>query len=550
MFAFGVWDRKERELHLVRDRCGEKPLYYGWNGDAFLFGSELKALLAYPGFEAMIDRDALVLYLRYGYISAPHSIYRGIFKLLPGTILTIADVRPGEVPEPRPYWSAAKHIESGLEHPFIGSDEDAIVQLEDLLRDAVGQQMQADVPLGAFLSGGIDSSLVVALMQSLSGRPVRTFTIGFDEARFNEANHARAVAARLGTEHTETYVRPAEAMGVLPKLASIYDEPFADSSQIPTLLVSQLAKQFVTVSLSGDGGDELFAGYNWYTWTQTLWKRLGCLPRGVRSAIASICDGLSPMGWDRLLTLVSPTLPRGLRGSISGDRVYKLAALIRGMENPMSVYEHLVARWHDSSSVVLGTDGPLTTLGAADLDVDQNEIITTLLYVNFADYLPNDILTKVDRSTMAVSLESRAPLLDHRIVEFASRLPMSMKLRNGQSKWLLRQVLYRHVPRKMVDRPKSGFSIPIDSWLRGPLRDWAEHLLDENRMRQEGFLDPGIIRRTWNEHLSGQRKWQHKIWCVLMFQAWMEDRRMHSTNTLNGRATAEGELANANPWSH
>lgn len=433
MFAFAVWDRQTYTLTLGRDRFGEKPLYYGWQGrgnDAvFLFGSELKALRAHPAFESNINRGALSLYMRHNYIPAPYSIYEGVGKLSPGCLLTVS-LQQRE-PKVWAYWSFAQVAESGAANVFVGSDDQAVDELEALLKDAVRQQMMADVPLGAFLSGGVDSSTVVALMQAQSSRPVKTFTIGFNEEGYNEAIHAKAVARHLGTEHTELYVTAERALSVISRLPTLYDEPFSDSSQIPTFLVSQLARQHVTVSLSGDAGDELFCGYNRYE---------------------------------------PPTLLTGNRPALSGlDDVQRMMAL------------------------------------------------------DMMTYLPDDILTKVDRAAMGVSLETRVPFLDHRVVKFAWRVPQAMKLRDGVSKWILRQVLYRHVPKKLIERPKMGFGVPIDTWLRGPLKDWAEALLDEGRLRREGYFNPALVRAKWAEHLSGKRNWQYHLWDVLIFQTWLEE---------------------------
>jgi asparagine synthase (glutamine-hydrolysing) len=522
MFGFALWDREQKKLHLVRDRVGEKPVYYGWSGDAFLFGSELKALRAFPGFDARIDRDVLAPYLQFGYIPAPFSIYRGIFKLIPGTILTITADEMNREPTPAPYWSAAQSVEAGRAGRLEEAGEGwAVDRLETLLRDAVGQQMVADVPLGAFLSGGIDSSVVVALMQAQSDRPVKTFTIGFHEKEYNEALHARQVAEHLGTEHTELYVTPEEAMAVVPELPAIYDEPFADSSQIPTLLVSRLARKEVTVSLSGDGGDELFAGYPWYRWSPEIWRRIGWMPRALRLAAARALDGVPTAAWDGILSGVGRLLPGEVGRFASGDRIHKLARLVAKSNGPVDVCRNLLGRWDGKPPLLIAPEARPSWVNG-DLADDPDDVLGRLMYSDLVDYLPDDILAKVDRSSMAASLESRAPLLDHRVVEFAWRLPKSMRVRDGRGKWLLRQVLYRHVPAELIDRPKMGFVVPIDAWLRGPLRDWAEALLDEGRLRAEGFFDPAPIRRKWEEHLSGKRNWQHELWRVLMFETWLE----------------------------
>lgn len=520
MFAFALWDRTERVLYLVRDRLGEKPLYYGRMGRSILFGSELKALRAHPDFKGEINRDALALYLRHNCIPAPYSIYRGIYKLPPGTMLAVSD-RDAPFPGPVQYWSAREAAEHGLAAPFTGSTEEAIAALDGLLRDAVGLQMVADVPLGVFLSGGIDSSTVVALMQAQSDRPVKTFTIGFNETGYNEAEHAKAVARHLGTEHTEFYVTPEEAMAVIPRLPALYDEPFADSSQIPTFLVSEMARRSVTVSLSGDGGDELFAGYNRYFWGRSIWKRVGWMPQPLRVAAAAALTAVSPQRWDRVFAAAKSLLPSKLKQSTPGDKLHKLAEVL-AVDSPEAMYRGLASHWKDPASVVLGASEPPTALTDRRLWSDLPDFTQRMMYLDTVTYLPDDILVKVDRASMGVSLEARIPFLDHRVVEFAWRLPLSMKVRDGQGKWLLRQVLYQYVPKELIERPKAGFGVPIDAWLRGPLRDWAEDLLGARRLAEERFFDPVPIRDKWNEHLSGARNWQYYLWDVLMFQAWLD----------------------------
>ena len=522
MFAFALWDRRERVLYLARDRFGEKPLYYGWQGRSFLFGSELKALRQHPDWVGEIDRDALALYMRHNYVPAPWSIYQGIHKLMPGTLLRIPeDCPPGHLPDPQPYWSAIEIVEQGIATPFEGSDEDAVEALESLLRDTLDDKMISDVPLGAFLSGGYDSSLVVALMQSLSTQPVKTFSIGFHEAGYNEAHHAKAVAGHLGTDHTELYVTPEEAMAVIPRLPDLYDEPFADSSQIPTFLVSQLARQQVTVSLSGDGGDELFGGYNRYAQGRQIVDRLQRLPGAARLLVAKGLKALPPSAWNRVFQLLGPVLPRRLRVPLPGDKLHKLAGVL-GRGGDRALYKGLVSHWNEPEKVVLGGRELPTALTDPKRQARLEDFTDYMMFTDLVSYLPDDILVKVDRAAMGVSLETRVPLLDHRVVEFAWRLPRRLKVRDGQGKWVLRQVLYRYVPREIMNRPKMGFGVPIDHWLRGPLRDWAESLLDEGRLRREGWFDPAPIRRKWQEHLSGERNWAYHLWDVLMFQAWLE----------------------------
>ena len=515
MFAFALWDRQEAKLHLARDRMGEKPLYYGWSDNTFLFGSELKALRAHRDFKSTIDREALASFLRYGYIRAPRSIYQGIYKLPPASYLTMSNTFGNEIPTPVAYWSPK---EVATSDQSTCSDSDAVESLDALIRDAVGMQMVADVPLGAFLSGGIDSSTIVALMQAQSSRPVKTFTIGFNEKSHNEAFYAAAVAKHLRTEHTELYVTPDVAMAVIPRLPVLYDEPFADSSQIPTYLVAHLAAQHVTVSLSGDGGDELFAGYEWYRTTQNIWNKLNIIPSPLRRATAAAFTSLSTSRWDQLLSVV----PGALKGRVTGDRLHKLAHVIESSSSPENVYENLIAKWNGHETLVLGTTGCHPFLPPSESLYAGPNAIDRLMHLDLLTYLPDNILCKVDRASMGVSLESRAPLLDHRIVEFALRTPLNQKIRQNRGKWLLRQVLQKYVPQDLIDRPKMGFCVPIDTWLRTGLKDWAEDLLSENRLEQEGILCPAPIRQKWTEHLSGQRNWQHHLWHVLMFQSWLE----------------------------
>ncbi|WP_404303062.1 asparagine synthase (glutamine-hydrolyzing) [Alicycliphilus denitrificans] len=522
MFAFAVWDKAQRVLTLARDRLGEKPLYYGWQGQghqaSFLFGSDLAALKAHPAFAADIDRNALCLLMRHNAIAAPHSIYQGIHKLPPGHLLTVSLARRD--PVLAPYWSLPTVAERGVAQPFAGTDVQAVDALEDLLKDVVRQQMVADVPLGAFLSGGIDSSTVVALMQAQSSRPVKTFTIGFDEEGYNEAVHAKAVARHLGTDHTELYVTPQQALDVIPKLPGLYSEPFSDSSQIPTFLVSQLARQQVTVSLSGDAGDELFAGYNRYIQGHNRWGTVNRIPRPLRRHAASVFTSVSPNGWNALLGPIQPMLPHRLRMANMGEKLHKVAGVLasRSVEE---LYLGLVTHW-EPNDLVLGSQEPLTHLRGKPLPLTGLNDVQRMMALDAITYLPDDILVKVDRAAMGVSLETRVPFLDHRVVEFAWALPQHMKLRDGVGKWVLRQVLYRYVPKALIERPKMGFGVPIDSWLRGPLRDWAEDLLDESKLRQQGFFNPAPIRQKWAQHLSGQRNWQYHLWDVLMFQAWLD----------------------------
>ncbi len=519
MFAIALWDRQARVLHLLRDRVGKKPLYVGWQSGVLLFGSELKALRRHPAFEARIDRLALGGYFQHSYVPGPRSIYVGIQKLPPGTCASIPlGAPPGDL-TPQAYWLAESLIREASCCPFQGSEREAVGAVRQLLLQAVGDRMVADVPVGAFLSGGIDSSLVVSLMQAQSRHKVRTFSIGFDEAEYNEAHFARAVADHLGTDHTELYVQPAEALAVVPDLPAVYDEPFSDSSQIPTLLVSRLARQQVTVALSGDGGDELFGGYNRYFQGQKIWNSIRLLPIAVRKTLGWCLTRITPAHWDRMLKAVQK---RGghLPGGLTGDRIHKLAGVL-GVDGLDSMYARLVSYWDPPMGVVLGMDLEPSTWKPLDGGIHLQNPVLRMMYLDLVTYLVDDILVKVDRASMATSLEVRAPLLDQRLLAFAWSLPMSMKVRGGEGKWILRELLSEWVPRHFTDRPKMGFGVPIDSWLRGPLRGWAEDLLDPARLRREGFLDPAPIQLKWQEHLSGRRNWQHHLWGVLMFESWL-----------------------------
>jgi asparagine synthase (glutamine-hydrolysing) len=515
MFAFALWDRQERRLSLVRDRLGIKPLYYGWVGGNFVFASELKAIRQFPGFQGCIDRNILALYMRFNYVPAPHSIYEGIFKLQAGHILTVGSAEAA--PVSAPFWSAVETARAGVHSRIQGSDREVVDQLEEKLQEAVRLRMIADVPLGAFLSGGIDSTTVVALMQSLSGRPVKTFTIGFHEEAYNEATHAKKIAAHLGTEHTELYLTPQDALDVVPLLASMYDEPFADSSQIPTHLVSKLAREHVSVALSGDGGDELFGGYFRYALLTSLWRMIKRVPGPLARSAARAIHAVPPGGFDRWLSPLP--LPRAMK-KYPGQKLHRLANHL-AMQDPADIYLRELSQWPDPRLIVPDSHEPDTVSGTmAGLKWLPSEMEMAML-TDLIHYLPDDILTKVDRASMAVSLEARVPILDHRVVEFAWRLPMRFKVRDGKAKWVLRQVLYRHVPQELVERPKMGFGVPIDSWLRGPLREWAESLLSPQSLRRSGFLAVEPIRKKWDEHLSGARNWQYLLWTVLMFQDWL-----------------------------
>lgn len=530
MFAFALWDRVERRLFLARDRLGEKPLYYGWQGGVLLFASELKAMRAHPSWRGEVDRGALALLLRHNYIPAPHSIYRDIFKLMPGSFAVFdadAVVRrdfspwpdtPGRL-SPRSYWTL--HAVVGHDGPGRAEPDslEATDRLDVLLREAVKGQMVADVPLGALLSGGVDSSAVVAAMQAQSATPVRTFTIGYEEREYNEAHHARAVAHHLGTDHRELVATPADALALIPRLPEVYDEPFADSSQIPTLLVSHLARTQVTVTLSGDGGDELFGGYPRYIWAERIWRKWRRLPAGLRAALGRAIRGIPVGAWDRLLAAPAKIGIGHFAVRHPGAKAHRVGELLAA-EDAQAVYRRLLSHWPYPEALARGAREPETAFTRARDWPELPEFTERCMFLDTLTYLPDDVLVKVDRASMNASLEVRVPLLDHRIVEFAWSLPLSLRVRRGRAKWLLREVLNRYVPRELIERPKMGFSAPIDRWLRGPLRDWAEDLLGESRLQREGFFDPAPIRRKWQEHLSGRHDWQYPLWDVLMFQAW------------------------------
>jgi len=530
MFAFALWDRQQQQLYLIRDRLGEKPLYYGWMGRTFLFGSELKALLAHRSFVPVIDCHSLLGFLRYNYVPAPRSIYKNVYKVPPATLLNLKSTDSSPEIRVANYWSAKAAVLDGIAEPFQGSMEEAVSRLDELLRDSIRLRMLADVPVGAFLSGGIDSSTVVSMMQAEGRASVRTFSVGFRSNEYNEAVQAGRIAKHLGTEHTELYVSENDIIATISKLPRIYDEPFADSSQIPALLVSQLARKHVTVSLSGDGGDELFGGYNRYLWAPRIWRRVGWLPKSARLMMAGLLNSLSPQSWDVIFDTVNGSLPKASQARHTGDKLQKLAEVMAA-DNPKHMYQMLVS----------GQQNPTTLLSKAlyemdfqkEKDFDQNsklsDMALRMMYLDMVTYLPDDILVKLDRASMAASLEARTPFLDHRVVEFAWSLPFQLKIRRRNGKWVLRQVLSKYVPARLVERPKSGFAVPLHDWLRGPLRDWAESLLDERRLRIEGFLNPVPIQQQWKEHLLGRRNWQNQLWGVLMFESWLHAQKQEMT---------------------
>ena len=513
MFTIGLWDRRERTLTLVRDRLGIKPLYWAKFGDLFLFGSELKALRAYPGWTPRINRSAVAAFMRHNYIPAPHTIYEGVHKVEPGTVLTLP--WNGE-PKIKRFWDARTVAQAGLANPIQVDDTELTDRLEALLRDAVRRRMVADVPVGAFLSGGINSSTVAALMKAANAGPVRTYTIGFELPGFDETTHSAAVARHLGTDHTELTVTAKEALNVIPQLPDMYDEPFADSSQIPTHLVSAMTRRHVTVALSGDGGDELFGGYNRYQMTGRLWRSFALLPASMRHTLAGLLTAVSPDRWSQMLSIV----PASTRPRQVGEKLHKFATVLRA-EGDTDLYRRLVTHW-DPSRVIPGATETKGVLWDPQIEQDFPGLLERMQFLDLVTYLPDDILTKVDRASMAVALEARVPLLDHRVVEFAWKIPRQTLMRYGVGKWPLRQVLYRHVPRELIERPKTGFAIPLGEWLRGPLRDWAETLLSEKRLRESELFSVPTVRQVWTEHLNGRRNWQHLLWDVLMLEAWRE----------------------------
>jgi asparagine synthase (glutamine-hydrolysing) len=519
MFAFALWDRHRQELHLVRDRFGEKPLYYGWVAGALAFASELKALCALPQFNPEIDRDAVALFLRHNCVPAPHTIYRHVAKLEPGQLVTFGvDARPGRV-SARPYWSAREAIDTARTRPVDGEPAAVADRVEAVLSDSVAARMVADVPVGAFLSGGVDSSLVVALMQRHSMVPVRTFTVGFPDRAFDESAEAAAVAGHLGTDHTPLEVRDAEAAEAIPSLPDIWDEPFGDVSQIPMHLVSRLARTRVTVSLSGDGGDELFAGYNRHAWLERLWRRASVLPGPVRRS-AGAALGSIPPAFVETAARAAMLMPGRAQIRNPSSKVAKVAKVMEA-SGEAEAYLSLVSYWDDAESMVIGA-GPTESVASRPSDWPELDGITEqMLWLDLVGYLPDDILTKLDRAAMAVSLETRVPFLDRAVFDLAWRLPLSMKLRDGTTKWLLRQILYRYVPPELTERPKMGFGFPIAAMLRGALRPWAEELLAEDRLAEQGLLDPQPIRRAWRQHLGGRRDLAYELWDVLALQAWI-----------------------------
>ncbi|MDA3919338.1 MAG: asparagine synthase (glutamine-hydrolyzing) [Salinisphaera sp.] len=535
MLALALWDDARRELSLARDRAGKKPVYFGWVNGFFAFASELKAIRALPDFNARINRDALTLLLRHNYIAAPYSIYEGLFKLRQAEVLTLpleAVSQRHDLADLEPYshrfWSFEDVLREGMERPFEGTDEQACDELEACLGEAVADRMVADVPLGALLSGGIDSSTVAALMQRASATPIKTFSIGFHEEDHNEAVHAKQVAAHLGTNHTELYVSPKDVLSVIPRMPEIYDEPFGDESSIPVYLLSRLAREKVTVALSGDGGDELFAGYTRYFYAQDFISRFQKMPRSARRTLAATIDQIPPRAWNGIFGALGPILPAALREPNPGDKLHKLSTMLR-QNDSVAMYRDLFSQWRRPLDAVLSANEPSTPLTDQSNRPPVRDLIERMMQLDFQTYLPENILTKVDRASMATSLEVRCPLLDPNVIALAWRLSPQLKVRDKKGKWLLREVLYRHVPKELIERPKQGFDVPVGSWLRGELRDWAEALLDPIKLRDNGFFDPTVVRRRWSEHLDGSRNWHYSLWDVLMFQAWHEHAEHTST---------------------
>lgn len=517
MFAIGAWDRTEQTLWLARDPFGEKPLYYGWFADTFLFGSELKALRVHPEFDASIDRNSVALYLRYNCVPAPKSIYTKVKKLPAASVLKVSLRQIGEE-KPQQYWSLQDVAEQGLHNPLRGSLDDAVRELDSLLQDAVKIRTMSDVPLGVFLSGGIDSSVITAMMQAQHTGPVRTFSVGMQDVELDEGKFAKEIGAHLNTTHSALYATPEQALQLLPEMANIYDEPFSDSSQIPTLLVSRFARQSVTVALSGDGGDELFGGYNRHIWTRWLWARMTGLPKTARRLSSTAIRAVSPDTWDHVYKLALPLIPARRRFATPGYKLHKFASMMC-QDSPEQMYEAAIAHWPKAHEMVIGADASSEPTSSA---LEFADIEQRMMLLDAKRYLHDDILVKVDRASMSVGLETRAPFLDKRIAAFAWRLPLEWKIRDGVGKWVLRQVLYRYVPKTLIERPKCGFGVPLDRWLRSELRDWAESLISESRLRQEGFLQPLDIRKKWLEHLSGRLNWAYELWDILMFQSWLE----------------------------
>ena len=525
MFAFILFDKKTKDIYLVRDRAGEKPLYYGLSNNLFLFASELKSIVANNHFEKKINRESITSLLKYNNILSPYSIYEGIYKLLPGSYIKFNSKKLNssylKELKIKQYWSVDEVLLRNSINTFSHSDTSVTNKLHSLLKNSVKNQMLSDVPLGAFLSGGIDSSTIVAIMQEISDTPIKTFTIGFKNDEFNEAIFAKKVANHLKTDHTELYLDSNDALDVIPRLPSIYDEPFADSSQIPTYLVSELTSSSVKVSLSGDGGDELFGGYNRYFWSSNIWNVIKYFPYPIRKQLSNLIKIFPPEYINKIVQVLMRLLPSNYQIKLAGDKIHKLANILKSRDQN-DIYKNLVYLWSNSKDVVINSNS-LEEFKISDNSLAYlNNFSNKMMYIDFHTYLPDDILTKVDRASMSVSLETRVPLLDKEIIEFAWQLPAKYKIRNGEGKWILRELLGRYLPRNLINRPKMGFGVPIGDWLRGPLKEWANDLLDESKIKSQGYLNYAEIQKKWNEHLNNKRNWQHQLWAILMFQAWYE----------------------------
>lgn len=518
VFAFALWDRKEERLYLARDKIGVKPLYFGIQKGVLFFASQLKSIVANKLFKPEINRDTLALFFRHNYVTTPYCIYRDLSKLQAGHY---AIIERNQNISLHCYWDLKRLVEQGIKDPIDLTEKETVSELEKLLLDAVAKRVSNNGQTGIFFSGGIDSSLIVALMQRQSAKPVKTFSLGFSEASYNEAVQAKAVAQHLGVEHRELYVTPDDARQIIPKLADMYDEPFSDSSQVPTFLVSQFSRKYVAVTISGDGGDELFGGYNRYFWANKIWNRTEMFPSFIKFGFGGLIRNISPAGWDNLFERFAFLLPSVFKQQLPGDKLYKLADILES-SSPDDLYMRLVSHWRKPTDIVLNSKESKTILADKSIKDIIPNFVDRIMYFDLMTYLPDDGLVKVDRAAMAAGLKVRSPLLDHRIVEFSKRLPLSFKIRDKKSKWILRQILHKYVPPELVERPKMGFGLPIDSWLRGPLKDWAEELLDEKKIKMDGFLNPQPIRKLWQEHLSGRRNWQYLLWDVLMFQNWKE----------------------------
>jgi len=523
MFAFAVWNIDEKKLILARDRLGEKPLYFGFRGETMLFASELKAIEAFPADPLSIDRISLEKYLIYGYVPSPNTIYEGIYKLPPGNFLELSldDIKKRSLPNFSQYWSFDSITTRQLSDPFSGSTMKAIDHLENLLKISISGQLLGDVPIGAFLSGGIDSSTVVAIMQSQSRKPINTFTIGFEELKYDESKSAKAISSHLGTNHFEFFLTPKDALNSIPRLSEIYDEPFSDVSQIPTFLISKFASNKVKVCLSGDGGDELFCGYYRHIAGPIIYKILKNIPLPLRKGIATFIKFFPPSSWDRFYYCMESILPKFLRINFPGLKIYKISELIN-CKNLYEIYLSLISSWSDTKNLISNSQYLKENLKDNQFNFRDKESHQMMMYLDSINYLPNDILVKVDRAAMSSSLETRMPLLDHRLVEFAWSIPFEYKVQNKRTKWLLREVLKRYLPDYLVEKPKTGFSVPIAEWLRGPLKNWANDLLDEKLITSQEYFSFEPIKLKWQQHLSGNFDYSRELWTILMFQAWLQ----------------------------